>query len=318
MTTHQKAQGYHPSLNSMFCAKPPPSLTGSSLLYDPGMQKDSRHQGSLHQHHHHHSSSSSRPQQADVSRSSSIQWESRADAAHGSSSSRYEEHNREPTRLESGRILKTVYVPRACLHRFNAIAKANTLVNKETCGLLLGKDNRELVKTPARRRDAYVVTTLLIPKQRATSDTCAMEEEESVLRFTEERGLITLGWIHTHPTQTCVLFLAFGFVGIDAFRRFHVLCGSAHALWVPVYAAGELRGCLCAAAETQVRLFFFFFLLFFSCVLTDLGCKLWDLSVDGSAGAADGVAVHGQGCVPSAPGRADIYGCGSGACCDEG
>ncbi|KAF8918663.1 hypothetical protein CPB85DRAFT_1373727 [Mucidula mucida] len=169
------------------------------------MQKDSRHQGSLHQHHHHHSSSSSRPQQADVSRSSSIQWESRADAAHGSSSSRYEEHNREPTRLESGRILKTVYVPRACLHRFNAIAKANTLVNKETCGLLLGKDNRELVKTPARRRDAYVVTTLLIPKQRATSDTCAMEEEESVLRFTEERGLITLGWIHTHPTQTCFM-----------------------------------------------------------------------------------------------------------------
>ncbi|KAF9024982.1 hypothetical protein BDZ89DRAFT_95519 [Hymenopellis radicata] len=189
----------------MFCAKPPPSLTGSSLLYDPGMhsakEKDSRHHGWLHQHYHHHSNSSSRSQQADVSRSSSLQWESRADAAHGSSWSRYEEHNHEPTRLESGRILKTVYVPRACLHRFN------TLVNKETCGLLLGKDNKELVKCPARRRDVYVVTTLLISIQCVTCDTCAMEEEEeSVLRFTEER----------HPTQTCmsVSFKGYGFIYI--------------------------------------------------------------------------------------------------------
>ncbi|KAF8171714.1 hypothetical protein K438DRAFT_1852205, partial [Mycena galopus ATCC 62051] len=46
----------------------------------------------------------------------------------------------------------------------------------------------------------YVVETLLIPKQHATSDTCTMDEEEGVLGFTEERGLITLRWIHTHPS----------------------------------------------------------------------------------------------------------------------
>ncbi|THU77031.1 hypothetical protein K435DRAFT_574343, partial [Dendrothele bispora CBS 962.96] len=26
-----------------------------------------------------------------------------------------------------------------------------------------------------------------------------------VVQFTEERGLITLGWIHTHPTQPCFM-----------------------------------------------------------------------------------------------------------------
>ncbi|KAF9043516.1 hypothetical protein BDZ89DRAFT_943736, partial [Hymenopellis radicata] len=101
--------------------------------------------------------------------------------------------------------LKTVYVPPACLHRFNTIANANRLANKETCGLLLGKDNKELVQSPARRRDVYVVTTLLIPEQRATSDTCAMEEEESVLQFTEERGLLDT---HRYPSDADLCFMS--------------------------------------------------------------------------------------------------------------
>jgi STAM-binding protein len=32
-----------------------------------------------------------------------------------------------------------------------------------------------------------------------------MDEEELVMSFTEERRLITLGWIHTHPTQSCFM-----------------------------------------------------------------------------------------------------------------
>lgn len=91
--------------------------------------------------------------------------------------------------------LKHVSLPRECLPRFLSIAALNTSMNRETCGLLLGKD----------RGRKFVVTTLLIPKQRATSDTCTMEEEELVLQFTEERSLITLGWIHTHPTQSCFM-----------------------------------------------------------------------------------------------------------------
>ena len=108
--------------------------------------------------------------------------------------------------------LRTIKLPRECLPKFLSIARVNTLQNRETCGLLLGKD----------KGSKYVVTTLLIPKQHSTSDTCMMDEEELVLQFTEERHLITLGWvsskdfmsmsassdaaplqIHTHPTQSC-------------------------------------------------------------------------------------------------------------------
>ncbi|OCH90506.1 Mov34-domain-containing protein [Obba rivulosa] len=91
--------------------------------------------------------------------------------------------------------LRTIKLPRECLPRFLSIARMNTLQNRETCGLLLGKDKGR----------KYVVTTLLIPKQHSTSDTCTMDEEELVLKFTEERHLITLGWIHTHPTQSCFM-----------------------------------------------------------------------------------------------------------------
>jgi len=93
--------------------------------------------------------------------------------------------------------LKTVSFPRDCMNLFTSIASINTAKNRETCGLLLGKDKGE----------RYVVTILLIPKQHTTSDTCAIEEEELVTQFTEERSLITLGWIHTHPTQSCVCFI---------------------------------------------------------------------------------------------------------------
>ncbi|KAH9947862.1 hypothetical protein B0H21DRAFT_736658 [Amylocystis lapponica] len=96
----------------------------------------------------------------------------------------------------SVRELRTIKLPRECLPRFLSIARINTQRNRETCGLLLGKD----------KGSKYVVTTLLIPRQRSTSDTCTMDEEELVLQFTEERHLITLGWVsfmssvdlHTH------------------------------------------------------------------------------------------------------------------------
>ena len=85
-------------------------------------------------------------------------------------------------------VLKTVSFPRYCLNRFTSIALINTARNRETCGLLLGKDKGE----------RYVVTTLLIPKQHATSDTCTIDDEELVMQFTEERSLITLGWVRLH------------------------------------------------------------------------------------------------------------------------
>ncbi|KAI0033299.1 hypothetical protein K488DRAFT_10424, partial [Vararia minispora EC-137] len=91
--------------------------------------------------------------------------------------------------------LRPIGFPYNCLSRFMSIAAVNTRRNRETCGLLLGRD----------LGDRFVVTTLLIPKQHSTSDTCTMDEEELVLTFTEQRSLITLGWIHTHPTQSCFM-----------------------------------------------------------------------------------------------------------------
>jgi STAM-binding protein len=113
--------------------------------------------------------------------------------------------------------LRIVFFPRDCLNRFVSIASINTAQNRETCGLLLGK----------YKGGRYVVTTLLIPKQHATGDSCAIDAEELVMQFTEGRSLIILGWvyrhfcwwtvalrslvryfqIHTHPTQPCVCFV---------------------------------------------------------------------------------------------------------------
>jgi len=84
--------------------------------------------------------------------------------------------------------LRTVLFPRDCLNRFQSIASINTARNQETCGLLLGKS----------KGGGYVVTTLLIPKQHATSDTCSIDEEVLVMQFTEERSLVILGWVRRH------------------------------------------------------------------------------------------------------------------------
>ncbi|CAE6364853.1 unnamed protein product [Rhizoctonia solani] len=91
--------------------------------------------------------------------------------------------------------LRQVLLPEEVIQKFMSIAKPNTLRRTETCGLLLGK----------ARGAGFAVTTLLIPRQRGTSDTCEMIEEELILDFQETRGLITLGWIHTHPTQSCFM-----------------------------------------------------------------------------------------------------------------
>ena len=108
-----------------------------------------------------------------------------------------------PSDLKSDRALKVVNLPRECLQRFLAIAKVNTEMNRETCGLLLGKD----------KGHKYAVTTLLIPKQHSTSDTCTMDEEELVLQFTEERSLITLGWVR--PSKLLGWLGMFTFCPID-------------------------------------------------------------------------------------------------------
>ncbi|KAJ6603403.1 hypothetical protein DFH09DRAFT_899199, partial [Mycena vulgaris] len=86
--------------------------------------------------------------------------------------------------------LRTVVLPHATLPRFLGIMSGTSARNSETCGLLLG--NRLTGSNDGGGKSRFVVETLLIPKQHATSHTCTIDEEEGVLGFTEEHRLITL------------------------------------------------------------------------------------------------------------------------------
>ncbi|KAI6143805.1 hypothetical protein BKA82DRAFT_4183466 [Pisolithus tinctorius] len=213
MSQHQLLQGYTPSLHSMFNY---PSLKASdvapsSLLFIPDSSRsssDSLYSADIL----HHPSNvplippatqrpPAPPRLAYPTLSRHPQGAPSSTLQHVSND-RYRTPSQESARIIRDRAvddrvpeLKTVLLPRDCLPRFLSIAALNTARNRETCGLLLGRD----------QNGKYVVTVLLIPKQHSTSDTCTMDEEELVMQFTEERSLITLGWIHTHPSQSCFM-----------------------------------------------------------------------------------------------------------------
>ncbi|GAA0159863.1 metalloprotease [Lithospermum erythrorhizon] len=78
---------------------------------------------------------------------------------------------------------------------FMRLAKSNTNSNLETCGVLAGSlKNRK-----------FYVTALIIPKQESTSDSCQTTNEEEIFEVQDQRSLFPLGWIHTHPTQSCFM-----------------------------------------------------------------------------------------------------------------
>ncbi|KAJ1820696.1 hypothetical protein LPJ60_003057 [Coemansia sp. RSA 2675] len=98
---------------------------------------------------------------------------------------------------EGGVRMRPVQLPEGIIEEFIDIAAYNTQANIETCGVLCGRQ--------VAGQEALVMTTLIIPKQSATSDTCTTEREEELFVEQMARDLITLGWIHTHPSQTCFM-----------------------------------------------------------------------------------------------------------------
>lgn len=96
---------------------------------------------------------------------------------------------------EGGEPLRTVFLPGQLRSEFLRVAEPNTRANLETAGILCGKLNR----------NAFFVTYLVIPQQTSTSDTCTTENEELLFDFVDKNDLFILGWIHTHPTQSCFL-----------------------------------------------------------------------------------------------------------------
>lgn len=83
------------------------------------------------------------------------------------------------------------------MNDFLALAAANTRRGIETCAILAGR----LVADDS----LFAVTTLIVPKQEGTSDTVSALCEEEIYEAQSARDLYPLGWIHTHPTQTCFL-----------------------------------------------------------------------------------------------------------------
>ncbi|KAI1145262.1 hypothetical protein F4825DRAFT_257636 [Nemania diffusa] len=97
--------------------------------------------------------------------------------------------------LENGEPIRPVFLPRQLRRRFLEIASDHTRRGLEMCGILCG----------TAVNNALFVRCLLIPEQKCTSDTCETENESSMLEYCIEEDLLMLGWIHTHPTQTCFM-----------------------------------------------------------------------------------------------------------------
>ncbi|KFV65269.1 STAM-binding protein, partial [Dryobates pubescens] len=92
-------------------------------------------------------------------------------------------------------VLRQVIVPRELCQKFLQLADANTVRGVETCGILCGK----------LMRNEFTVTHVIVPKQHAGPDYCNTESEEELFVIQDQHSLVTLGWIHTHPTQTAFL-----------------------------------------------------------------------------------------------------------------
>jgi len=87
------------------------------------------------------------------------------------------------------------HVPIKLMECFLRVAESNTKRSLETCGVLAG----------TLKNRTFYVTTLIIPKQKSTSNTCEATNEEELFEVQDSGSLFTLGWIHTHPTQSCFL-----------------------------------------------------------------------------------------------------------------
>lgn len=91
--------------------------------------------------------------------------------------------------------LRNVIMPSNVAVAFLNAVKANSDNNVETCGILLGD----------LKQKKWKVSRLLLPQQLGGSDNCDISNEEEIVAYQDTHNLITLGWIHTHPSQTAFL-----------------------------------------------------------------------------------------------------------------
>ncbi|KMZ64692.1 STAM-binding protein [Zostera marina] len=88
-----------------------------------------------------------------------------------------------------------VHISTNMMDVFMRLAKSNTSKNLETCGILAGS---------LKNRKFYLMA-LIIPKQESTANSCNATNEEEIFEYQDKKSLFPLGWIHTHPTQSCFM-----------------------------------------------------------------------------------------------------------------
>lgn len=99
-----------------------------------------------------------------------------------------------------GTHVRPVIVDGEILSDFMRLVHQNTARGIETCGVLTGK-----LESSEHDSGRFIVTHLILPRQKGTQNTCEMTDEDSLFDFQMKHDLMTLGWIHTHPTQSCFL-----------------------------------------------------------------------------------------------------------------
>ncbi|KFK26683.1 hypothetical protein AALP_AA8G279700 [Arabis alpina] len=88
-----------------------------------------------------------------------------------------------------------LHISTTMMDTFMRLAKSNTKKDLETCGILAGiLKNRK-----------FYITALIIPKQEGTANSCQATNEEEIFEVQDKQSLFPLGWIHTHPTQSCFM-----------------------------------------------------------------------------------------------------------------
>lgn len=100
-----------------------------------------------------------------------------------------------PDSLVSPESPMELHISTTMMDAFMRMARSNTVKDLETCGILAGSlKNRK-----------FYVTALIIPKQEGTANSCQATNEEEIFEVQDKRSLFPLGWIHTHPTQSCFM-----------------------------------------------------------------------------------------------------------------
>jgi len=100
-----------------------------------------------------------------------------------------------PSKANGNNTLRRLVVYGEMFEAFMKVAQSNTVRKIETCAILAG----------TLSKNTFFITTMIVPKQEGTTDTCSTTNEEELFEYQMNNDLLTLGWIHTHPTQDCFM-----------------------------------------------------------------------------------------------------------------